>query len=138
MRTTQRKGDTATACAIAKFTEMGYDVSIPLTESAAYDLIVDTSEGLKRVQVKYSSGPWVDLRRIHSNAQGYVVKETVPNAYDWLVVYYNNCVWLYRDCPQQHGIKVNNRFENLTDKQIVVEPEPEVIIGFALGGRKVV
>jgi hypothetical protein len=32
MRTTQRKGDIATARAIARFTAMGYDVAIPLTE----------------------------------------------------------------------------------------------------------
>src|SRR5437764_1501883 len=31
VRTTQRKGDMATARAIATFTAMGYDVSIPLT-----------------------------------------------------------------------------------------------------------
>src|SRR5690348_11910182 len=35
------KGDLATARAIARFTGMGFDVSIPLTESAAYDLVVD-------------------------------------------------------------------------------------------------
>jgi hypothetical protein len=32
MGTTQRKGDIATARAIARFTAMGYDVAIPLTE----------------------------------------------------------------------------------------------------------
>ena len=28
----------------------------------------------------------VDLRRIHSNAQGYVVKRTAQGAYDWLFI----------------------------------------------------
>ncbi len=37
MRTTRRKGDIATTRAIATFTAMGWDVSIPVTESAAYD-----------------------------------------------------------------------------------------------------
>jgi hypothetical protein len=41
VRTTQRKGDRAVATAIASFTSRGWDVSIPLTESAAYDLVVD-------------------------------------------------------------------------------------------------
>jgi hypothetical protein len=45
MRTTQRKGDLATARAIARFTWMGFDVAIPLTESAAYDLVVDDGGG---------------------------------------------------------------------------------------------
>jgi hypothetical protein len=40
MRQTQRKGDIAVAQAIATFTRMGYDVAVPLTESAPYDLVV--------------------------------------------------------------------------------------------------
>jgi hypothetical protein len=50
MRTTQRKGDIATSRAVATFTARGFDVSIPLTESAAYDwlyvLAADGSEYL--------------------------------------------------------------------------------------------
>jgi hypothetical protein len=33
---------------------MGYDVSIPLTESAAYDLVVDDGDQLARVQRKFA------------------------------------------------------------------------------------
>ena len=86
MRITQRKGDVATAQAVATFTELGYDVSIPLTESARYDLVVDDGSGLHRVQVKYSSRKKVDVRSIHSNSQGYVVKKARGNDYDWLYV----------------------------------------------------
>jgi hypothetical protein len=86
MRSTQRKGDRATAQAIATFTALGYDVSIPLTESAAYDLVVDDGSDLHRVQCKFASGRQVDLRRIHSNSHGYVVKRVMPQAYDWLYV----------------------------------------------------
>jgi hypothetical protein len=87
MRVTQRKGDIAVSQAISTFTKLGYDVSIPLTESAHYDLVVDTSNGLKRVQVRYTSKKDVDLRRVHSNSTGYVVKKTQENAYDWLYIY---------------------------------------------------
>ena len=88
MRTTQRKGDIATSRAIATFTQLGYDVLIPLTESAAYDLVVDDGERLVRVQCKYLGGSrrQVDLRRIHSNSGGYVVKRVAENSYDWLYV----------------------------------------------------
>ena len=67
---------------------MGHDVAIPLTESAAYDLVVDTGETLARVQCKYAGDRrrQVDLRRIHSNSSGYVVKRIPPRAYDWLFV----------------------------------------------------
>ncbi|OGM59187.1 hypothetical protein A3A75_03160 [Candidatus Woesebacteria bacterium RIFCSPLOWO2_01_FULL_39_10] len=87
MRLTQRKGDVAVSQAISSFTKLGYDVSIPLTESAHYDLVIDSAEGLKRVQVKYTSKKDVDLRRVHSNSSGYVVKKAQENAYDWLYVY---------------------------------------------------
>jgi hypothetical protein len=86
MRATQRKGDRAVAQAIATFTAHGFDVSIPLTESAAYDLVVDSGERLVRVQCKYVTGRQVDLRRIHSNSGGFVVKRCATDAYDWLHV----------------------------------------------------
>jgi hypothetical protein len=86
MRTTQRKGDTAVTQAIATFTKFGYDVSLPITESAHYDLIVDNNNELKRVQVKFSGYKEVDLRRVHSNSRGYVVKKSQKNSYDWLYI----------------------------------------------------
>ena len=85
MRTTQRKGDVATAQAIATFTRMGCDVAIPVTESAAYDLVIDDGR-LRRVQCKFSTNRHVDLRRIHSNSTGYVVKRVPADSYDWLYV----------------------------------------------------
>lgn len=84
MRNTQRKGDYAVTHAIMSFTKCGYDVSIPITESAAYDLVLDIGDSLKRVQVRYFSGKQIELRRIHSNSNGYVIKKTKPKAYDWL------------------------------------------------------
>ena len=86
MRATQRKGDIATAQAVSTFTRVGFDVSIPLTESAAYDLLVDDGKTIHRVQCKYASTKEVDLRRIHSNSGGYVTKVVLDNAYDWLYV----------------------------------------------------
>jgi PD-(D/E)XK nuclease superfamily protein len=61
-------------------------VLLPLTESAAYDLAVADRRKLQRVQCKYTSTGLVDLRNIHSNSQGYVVKRLAANAYDWLCV----------------------------------------------------
>ncbi len=99
MRTTQRKGDIAVAQAIASFTKFGYDIALPITESAAYDLIVDTGSLLARVQVRFTTDGDVDLRRIHSNSQGYVVKKSKPNAYDWLYVLTGNGgEYLLKEC----------------------------------------
>ena len=115
MRITQRKGDTAVAQAIATFTKLGYDVSIPLTESASYDLIVDSEGSLHRVQVKFSKNPDVGLRRIHSNSSGYVVKRAKENSYDWLVVLHKNELWIHKGCPfGRNAIRVNEtNFEKL-------------------------
>jgi len=99
MRVTQRKGDIAVSQAIATFTKFGHDVSIPLTESASYDIVVDYYNQLKRVQVRYSSTKDVDLRRIHSNSKGYVVNKSKENSYDWL--YILNSIgkeYLYKKC----------------------------------------
>jgi hypothetical protein len=85
-RVTQRKGDVAVAQAVATFTRLGTDVPLPLTESAAYDLVIDASGALYRVQVRYCSGREVGLRRIHSNSQCYVVKKIKEDAFDWLYV----------------------------------------------------
>jgi PD-(D/E)XK endonuclease len=101
MRATQRKGDVATARAVATFTAMGFDVSIPLTESAAYDLIADDGHQLARVQCKFANDRrrQVDLRRIHSNSSGYVVKRTPEGAYDWLYVLDGNgSEYLIKEC----------------------------------------
>ncbi len=97
-RETQRKGDTAVAQAVATFTRMGYDVSIPLTESAPYDLIIDIGKSLKRIQVRYASTREVDLRRIHSNSKGYVVKKPKKGAYDWLYVFTGKSEYLVKMC----------------------------------------
>ena len=87
MRTTQRKGGIALSQAIATFTKFGYDVLLPITESAAYDLVVDINNKLYRIQIKYTSNKEIDLRNIHSNSNGYVVKKVTEKAYDWLYVY---------------------------------------------------
>jgi hypothetical protein len=49
------KGDLAELKAATAFAELGYFVSIPLTDNAPYDLIVDTGEKLIKVQVKSRS-----------------------------------------------------------------------------------
>ncbi|MBI3952390.1 MAG: hypothetical protein HY336_00345 [Candidatus Doudnabacteria bacterium] len=114
MRTTQRKGDIAVSRAIARFTSMGYDVSLPFTESASYDLIVDTGQEIVRVQVRYCGVHEVALRRIHSNSKGYVVKKTKNGAYDWL--------YIYKSTGEEYLIK-----QCLANRNSLV-PKPEYLI----------
>lgn len=85
---TQKKGDLALSYAIYLFTKVGWEVSVPLSESLTYDLVVDDGD-LHKVQVKYLGKDvrYVDMRKVHSNAQGYVVNRYDEGDYDWLFVY---------------------------------------------------
>jgi hypothetical protein len=66
--------------------------------SAAYDLVVDDGQALHRVRCKFCSGRDVDLRRIHSNSNGYVVKRIAADAFDWLYVLGGDrAEYLFRD-----------------------------------------
>ena len=48
----KQQGNIGMAYAIAYYTKLGYVVSIPLTDSQDYDLIIDTGIKLLKVQVK--------------------------------------------------------------------------------------
>lgn len=53
---TKKKGDRGVGRAICAFTECGWTVCIPITDSQDYDLVVDIPiRGLQRVQVKYTA-----------------------------------------------------------------------------------
>lgn len=52
---TRQMGDVGVAAAIYYYTKLGYTVSLPITESTRYDLIVDIDGDLKRVQCKTGS-----------------------------------------------------------------------------------
>ena len=54
-KNSKKQGDAGLGQAIAYFTMKGYDVALPLTDSADWDLIVEVDGQLKRVQVKTSS-----------------------------------------------------------------------------------
>lgn len=49
---TKQQGDVGLARAIAYFASAGHTVCIPLTDSQAYDLVVDIKGKLTRIQVK--------------------------------------------------------------------------------------
>lgn len=69
----KNQGDLGLGSAIAYFTEKGYTVSIPLTDSQDYDLIVDIGGNFCTIQVKTtsalkSSGAYkVELRTLGGN-----------------------------------------------------------------------
>ena len=131
MRDTQRKGDTATTQAIASFTRLGYDVSIPVTESAAYDLIVDAGGTLLRVQCKYSgsSSHEVGLRRIHSNSGGYVSKKYAAGSFDALYVLRSDGeeFLIVEDLSGRSSIRVNKSEHHISNHEEITMPYKQAL-----------
>lgn len=52
---TKQQGDIGVAKAIYIYTALGYTVSIPNTDNAKYDLIIEKNKKLNRVQIKTTS-----------------------------------------------------------------------------------
>lgn len=47
------RGTLSQVKAIAKFTELGYRVSVPIDENSPYDLIIDDGKQLQKIQIKH-------------------------------------------------------------------------------------
>lgn len=50
----KQKGNLATASAIHRFVSAGYTVSIPMTDTAKYDLVIEQDGRFQAVQCKYA------------------------------------------------------------------------------------
>lgn len=92
-KNTKKQSDAGVGLAIAYFTMLGLTVSIPLTDSQDYDLVVEIDGVLKKVQVKTtnmqeSSGSYaVSLRILGGNAKAnFVSKHNSEMVYDLLFV----------------------------------------------------
>lgn len=112
VKSTQFKGDCAKAKAVSTFTNMGYKVGMLLTESAHYDLLVDIGDDVKRVSIKYlgSKSGILDLRSVHSNSHGYLVRKPEDNDYDWLYILKDNgSEYLYRECLHSRSTITPNK-----------------------------
>ncbi len=51
-KNTKKQGDMGLGSAIWYFTQLGQTVSIPLTDSQDYDLVVEIKNSLKKIQIK--------------------------------------------------------------------------------------
>jgi hypothetical protein len=85
------KGDIAVSYAIARLTELGWNVGILITEHAKYDLLIEKDTEVLRVQVKFTTAKagsipvslrncWVDRNSIH-------ITKRITGSYDVLAVY---------------------------------------------------
>jgi hypothetical protein len=90
---TKQQGDIGVAMAIAYYTSQGHVVSVPLTDNARYDLLVEIDEEFVRVQCKCTgySSPYgsfiVSLRTNGGNRSGQTVKKISKDECDQLFVH---------------------------------------------------
>jgi hypothetical protein len=69
-KNSKKQGDAGLGKAISYFTELGYEVALPLTDSADWDLIVQIDGELKKVQVKTSSQMRKSIEVFEANVKG--------------------------------------------------------------------
>lgn len=91
LKNSKKQGDAGVGAAISFFTINGMPVSIPLTDSQDYDLVVEIDGGLKKVQVKTTGyaerkNYVVNLRVMGGNKSGYSSKAGTDIVYDYLFV----------------------------------------------------
>lgn len=91
-KNTKKQGDVGLGIAIAYFCKEGFNVSIPLTDSQEYDLVVENDGNLKKVQVKTTSfkteyGIYqVMLKTCGGNKSSNTIKNFDPEKVDLLFV----------------------------------------------------
>lgn len=91
-KNSNKQGDVGMCYAMAYFAKQGYTISIPITDSQDYDLIVDDGIKLYKVQVKTtkqlapSNYYIVYLRTCGGNRSGQTIKHFNDNNSDYLFV----------------------------------------------------
>ena len=97
MHHTKTKGDIGVAFVIARLTELGWTVGVPITEHAPYDLFAERDGKVHTVQVRYVTARQdkicVRLRTIWNDRHGCHARKRVPGRFSALAVY----------CPE-HGV----------------------------------
>ncbi len=115
MGITQEKGDLGLVCVIADITKQGFAVSLPVSESRKYDLIVEKDNICKTVQVKYAKiyrgSIVISLRSVWTNGSGYQTRKKKKSDFDIIAVYCPNTDQAYylRGSEMSSGNAVNLR-----------------------------
>ena len=84
----KKQGDVGMCYAIAYYSKLGWTISIPVTDSQDYDLIVDTGTKLLKVQVKTTTqksnyGVYIaNLKTCGGNRSGDTIKTFESNQSD--------------------------------------------------------
>lgn len=116
----KKQGDIGMCYAMAYYSKLGWTISVPITDSQDYDLIVDTGINLLKVQIKTTSqiseyGIFVvNLKTSGGNKSTYVYKTFDENNSNLLFVLTNN-----GDCYSIPKNEINSKTSiNLGEKYL--------------------
>lgn len=145
MNYTQSIGNIVELQCLSKFTELGYEVSIPYGNGARYDFVADVNGKFLRIQCKSCTHPIIknhinkeyDTSAIHisTSSQTTNTKKTTRNNYskdqiDYFATYYEGKVYLIpveecstsktlRFAPPQNGTNIYNKAEDYEIEKII-------------------
>lgn len=112
-KNSKKQGDVGLAIAIAWFAEAGYNISIPLTDSQDYDLVIEHEMNFSSVQIRttYHKNPKgnyrANLRVMGGNRSGSgKVKKFDPNRVHFLFIITENKDKYFIPC--KHLMLVNS------------------------------
>ena len=120
-KNSKKQGDVGLGIAIGWFCQNGLTVSIPLTDSQDYDLVVDTLDGLDRVQVKTTSYKRrekftvsLSVKGGNRTSKGRVKKFDKSKVDSVFVITADNiCYWIPVQCIEsEYGITLGDKFDN--------------------------
>ena len=123
MNETKIKGLTTELQCQLFFTQLGYNVSIPLGEDCRYDMIVDINGILLRIQVKHATvaenGITISTRSTQSNTSGSKSLTYNKEQIDYFATFYNNQCYLIKveECSAQKTLAFTKiqQTQNLID-----------------------
>lgn len=87
----KKLGDLGLGRAISYFARLGLSIAIPLTDSQDYDLVVEFPDGLKKIQVKFTScrcpsGAFIANLNMKGGTKGRIWKWGDQIVFDYLFV----------------------------------------------------
>lgn len=121
------------------FSNLGYNVSVPLGEDCRYDLIVDIEGLLLRIQVKHANpdidgnGFTIKTRSTQSNTQKNETFYYDKNQIDYFATYFNEKCYLIKveECSSEKHLvfKKDQTAQNLADEYLAEKEIQRILHG---------
>ena len=136
MNETKQKGLLTELRCQTFFTELGYNVLIPLGEDCRYDMIVDIDNHLIRVQVKTShlkdneKGIEFSTRSTRVNSNNVISKKYTKDEIDYFATWWENKVYLIpvEECGVSKTLMFENKLVNQHSVSFINDYEAQNII----------